>query len=137
MTGRPWLMVGDALVVTGVVLAGDLSHGTNPLTAPVSALETLVPFLAGWLLAAGLVGVYDAEDEDPGRAIRLVSAAWLAGANLGLLVRASPLVPGGTTWPFPLVITGTVLGMLVLFRGAVVAVGHVRTPGPSGGSAGD
>lgn len=135
MTGRGRLMVGDALVVTGMVLAGDLSHGTNPLTAPVSALETLVPFLAGWLLAAGLVGVYDAED--PGRAIRLVSAAWLAGANLGLLVRASSLVSGGTTWPFPLVITGTVLGMLVLFRGAVVAVGRVRTPGPSGGSAGD
>jgi hypothetical protein len=131
---RSRLAVGDAVVVTGVVLAGDLTHGTNPVTAPLSAAETLVPFLAGWLLVAALVGVYDADG--PWRATRLVAAAWLGGANLGLIARGSPALSGGTTWPFPLVITGSVLGALVLWRGVTVAVGRVRTPDPTR-SAGD
>lgn len=135
MTGHARLATGDALVVTGVVLAGDLSHGTDPLTEPVAALSTLLPFLAGWLLAAGLLSVYGAGG--PETAIRRVAGAWLAGANLGLLARGSPLVAGGTTWPFPLVITGTVLGFLVVWRVAVVAVGRVRTPPARSGSAGD
>ncbi len=120
------LAVGDAAVVVGVVLAGLVSHGTNPLTAPLAAVETLAPFLAGWLVAAGLVGVYRAEDD--GDALRLVAGAWLAGANLGLLARGSPYLTGGTTWPFPLVITGTTLGALLLWRGAVLAAARVRTP---------
>jgi len=126
---RTRLAVGDAAVVSGVVLAGLVSHGTNPLTAPLSAGETLAPFLAGWLVAAGLVGVYRAEDE--GAALRLVAGAWIAGANLGLLARGSPYLSGGTTWPFPLVITGTTLGALLLWRGVVVAAARVRTPDPS------
>ncbi len=121
---RTRLAVGDAAVVAAVVLAGQMSHGTEPLAAPLATLETLGPFLAGWLVAAGLVGVYRAA---PG-AFGLVAGAWLAGANLGLLARGSPYLSGGTTWPFPLVITGTTLGMLLLWRGAVLAAARVRTP---------
>jgi len=121
------LAAGDAAVVAAVVLAGQVSHGTNPLAAPLETVETVGPFLAGWLVAAGLLGVYRAE----GHALRLVTGAWIAGANLGLLVRGSPLVAGGTTWPFPLVITGTTLGAVLLWRGAVVLAGRVRTPDPS------
>ncbi len=123
---RRRVAVGDALVVVGVVVAGDSSHGTNPLTEPLSAAETLVPFLFGWLVAASLVGVYRASD--PRRELRLVTGAWLAGANVGLLLRASPLLAGGTTWPFPLVLTGGVLVALLAWRGSLAAVARLRTP---------
>ena len=126
---RTRLAVGDAAVVTGVVIAGLVSHGTNPLVAPLAAAETLAPFLVGYLVAAGLVGVYRTDAE--GDALRLVAGAWLAGANLGLLARGSPFLSGGTTWPFPLVITGTTLGGLLLWRGVVLAAARVRTPDPS------
>jgi len=107
MDDRVRLGVGDAAVVAAVVIAGQLSHGVNPLAAPLSSAETLLPFVAGWLVAAGLVGVY----------------------------RASPLFSGGITWPFPLVITGTTLGALLLWRGALVALTRVRRP--TGRPAGD
>jgi len=133
MDERVRLAVGDAAVVAGVVLAGQVSHGVNPLAAPLSTAETLIPFLAGWLVAAGLIGVY--RGDDPRRAWRLVAGAWIAGANLGLIARASPLFSGGTVWPFPLVITGTTLGALLVWRGALLALALVRTP--TGRPAGD
>ncbi|PSQ39291.1 DUF3054 domain-containing protein [Halobacteriales archaeon SW_5_70_135] len=133
MDERLRLAVGDAAVVVGVVVAGQVSHGTTPLAAPLSTAETLASFLAGWLVAAGLVGVYSGDDLR--RSWRLVAGAWLAGANLGLIARASPLFSGGAAWPFPLVITGTTLGMLLLWRGALVALSRVRTP--TGRPAGD
>jgi hypothetical protein len=91
---------------------------------PLAAAPTLAPFLAGWLAAAVLVGVYGGEE--PRRSWRAV--AWLAGANLGPIARGSPLLPGGTTWPFPLVTTGTTLGALLLWRGTLVALARLRRP---------
>lgn len=104
--------------------AGQTNHGVGPLSMPLAAAPTLAPFLAGWLAAAVLVGVYGGEE--PRRSWRAV--AWLAGANLGPIARGSPLLPGGTTWPFPLVTTGTTLGALLLWRGTLVALARLRRP---------
>lgn len=121
---------GDLAVVLGVVLAGELSHGVDPLAEPLLVADTLVPFLVGWAVAAAVLAPYD-----PGRMTTALGAAragagtWLAAANVGLLLRASPYFHGGVTWPFPLVVTGFVLVPLVAWRvtaGRFLSAGSAR-----------
>jgi hypothetical protein len=122
------LAAGDAALLTGLIVVGQRSHGIDPFTEPLAALETAVPFLTGWFLMAALAGAYA-----PGvvssvrRTVRLVTVAWIAAANLGLILRASSLFDGGATGQFPLVITG--LGLLALcgWRVAYAAVVGSRT----------
>lgn len=108
-----WLGVADVGLLTGMVLVGQLSHGVDPLTEPLVALETVVPFVIGWLVIALVAGIYSSKvSSSIGRAARVTTVTWVAAANVGLLLRASPLFEGGATWPFPLVMTG--FGLLVL-----------------------
>ncbi|WP_135819617.1 DUF3054 domain-containing protein [Halostella litorea] len=117
------LVPGDALVVAAFLIVGELSHGIDPVAQPLHVLETIAPFLVGWAVAAPLVGLYDdGALATPTRTVRLTTAAWLGAANVGLLLRGSPYFVGGTTWPFPLVITGIGLLFLVTWR---VAAGRV------------
>ena len=106
--------VGDLVVITGLVLLGNVEHGGNPIAEPLASLTTAVPFVIGWLAVAALAGVYTRPDgiDDT----RLTAVAWIAAANVGLMIRGSPLFEGGTTWPFPIVITGTVLVALLGWR---------------------
>lgn len=114
------LLVGDAVAVTGLIVAGELSHDVDPLASPLVVADTLAPFLLGWFLAAPLLGAFAAEAVDrPLPAARLAAGVWLAAANVGLVLRGSPLYSGGTTWPFPLVITG--IGMVVMVTWRVAA----------------
>ncbi|ELY63973.1 DUF3054 domain-containing protein [Natrinema versiforme] len=102
----------DTLLVAGFVLFGRIEHGGNPLAEPLASLETIAPFVIGWLAVALLAGIYT-RDRPVGRdGLRLTAVAWIAAANVGLMLRASPLFEGSATWPFPLVITG--FGLLVL-----------------------
>ncbi|WP_306058281.1 DUF3054 domain-containing protein [Natronococcus wangiae] len=103
----------DVTLLAGIILVGQRSHGVSLLTEPLVALETVVPFLAGWLVMAALAGVYAPDvSSSVTRAVRVTTVAWIAAANVGLILRASPLFNGGATWPFPLVMTG--FGLLVL-----------------------
>lgn len=112
---------GDALVVAAVLLFGLVSHGTNPIAEPLSALETVLPFVLGWLLAATLADPYDAATlASPVRGARMTTVTWLAAANLGLVARTSPALEGGVAWPFGLVITVTGLVALLVWRLGVV-----------------
>jgi hypothetical protein len=106
--------VGDLVIITGLVLLGNVEHGGNPIAEPLASLTTAVPFVTGWLAVAALAGVYTRSDgiDDT----RLTAVAWIAAANVGLMIRGSPLFEGGTTWPFPIVITGTVLVALLGWR---------------------
>jgi len=119
------LLGGDALVVAAFLIVGELNHGIDPVAQPLHVLETIAPFLLGWAVAAPLVGLYDdGALATPTRAARLTAAAWLGAANVGLLLRGSPSFVGGTTWPFPLVVTG--IGLLFLVSWRLVA-GRVLT----------
>jgi hypothetical protein len=105
--------LGDVALLTGLILVGQRSHGIEPLAEPLAALETAVPFLLGWFVMAALAGVYASDVVfSVRRTVRLVTVAWIAAANVGLIVRASSLFDGGATGQFPLVITG--LGLLTL-----------------------
>ena len=116
---------GDLVVIVGLVLLGNIEHGGNPIAEPLTSLTTAIPFVIGWLTVAALAGVYTR----PGGIddIRLTAVAWIAAANVGLMIRGSPLFDGGTTWPFPIVITGTVLVALLGWRlGYALFVSRMR-----------
>ena len=110
------LGVGDAGVVAGLLLLGQLSHGVSPITQPLQTLETMVPFVIGWIVVAALVGLYarSVAASLPGTA-RLTAAVWLGAANVGLLLRQG-VFGESANWPFPLVITGFGLVLLVGWR---------------------
>lgn len=113
---RGIVAVGDLAIVVLVLLYGELSHGINPIAQPVWTAETILPFLAGWVLLAGVLGIYDDRTTRLVPSLRTTAGAWLGAANVGLVARGSPYLHGGTAWPFPLVVTGFVLLGLLAWR---------------------
>lgn len=114
----PRLLVGDLAVIGFAMLAGMVRHDANPIALPARAAATVGPFLIGWVALAALLDSYDYVT--PTEAIRTAAGTWIGTANVGLIARNSPPFPGGTTHPFPLVVTGTVLVALLAWR----AVAH-------------
>ncbi len=111
---RTTLLLGGidlGIIVTFVVL-GQLSHGIDPISQPIASIETITPFVVGWLVFAPLAGVYTDEPTSPRRIGRVTTVAWIGAANVGLILRSSPLFDGGAVWPFNLVMTG--IGVLAL-----------------------
>ncbi|WP_222918947.1 DUF3054 domain-containing protein [Natrinema sp. SYSU A 869] len=109
-------VVIDVSLVATMVLYGYIDHGGDPIADPLASLKTIVPFAIGWLAVALLAGVYT-RDRLLGRDdLRLTAIAWIAAANVGLMIRGSPLFQGGTSWPFPVVITVSVLVVLLGWR---------------------
>jgi hypothetical protein len=99
---------------------GELSHGINPIANPVWTAETVLPFLVGWVVVSLLLKAYDGRTRRLVPSLRTASVTWLGAANLGLVARGSPYLHGGTTWPFPLVVTGFVLLALLAWRSVSV-----------------
>ncbi|MFW5919417.1 MAG: DUF3054 domain-containing protein [Halanaeroarchaeum sp.] len=120
--GNSTLAALDALVVVAVLIAGELQHGFDPIGDPGRVVGTLAPFLVGWVVFAGVAGLYARTDRPLVADLRLLVVTWFAGANVGLVLRSSPWLHGGVTWPFGLVVTGTVLVVLVGWRLARAAV---------------
>ncbi|NUB92348.1 DUF3054 domain-containing protein [Haloterrigena sp. SYSU A558-1] len=121
------LGVGDVGLVTGLLVYGQLSHEANPLAQPLGTLETIAPFVIGWIVVAALAGLYTrSAAAAPSRAARLTAVVWLGAANVGLLLRQG-LFGDSATWPFPLVITGFGFLLLVGWR-----VGYATVAGRSG-----
>lgn len=108
--------VVDLAIVVALVLLGNVEHGGSPITEPLASLETVIPFVIGWVGVALLAGVYTRNRFVGIDDFRLTAVTWIAAANVGLMLRGSPLFSGGTTWPFPVVITGTVLVALLGWR---------------------
>lgn len=106
----------DVVLVAGMVLYGYVDHGGDPIADPLASLEAIAPFVIGWLAIALLAGVYTLDRPLSGHGLRLTAVAWIAAANVGLMIRGSPVFDGGTMWPFPVVITVSVLVVLVGWR---------------------
>lgn len=111
---RETLLLGtaDVGIIVAFVLVGLLSHGVDPIAEPVASIGTIAPFVIGWLLIAPLAGVYTTRPVSVARVGRVTIVAWIAAANVGLILRSSPLFDGGSVWPFNLVMTG--IGVLAL-----------------------
>ncbi|WP_436343727.1 DUF3054 domain-containing protein [Natronorubrum sp. FCH18a] len=110
------LAAGDIGLLAGLVIVGQLSHDVNPIDQPITSLEAIAPFVIAWLAVAALAGLYTRSVESSVLQVtRLTTVTWIAAANVGLLLRQS--VFGDTAaWPFPLVITGFGLLLLVGWR---------------------
>lgn len=107
----------DVVIVVALVVIGRVHHGQPILTDPLGVAVGAVPFVVGWLLAGLLAGVFaETTIRAVGPTARLTTVAWVAAANVGLVVRSADVVPGGTTWPFGLVITGFGLLAVVGWR---------------------
>ncbi|WP_394742010.1 DUF3054 domain-containing protein [Natronococcus roseus] len=117
----------DLALLAAIIVVGQLSHGVDPVGEPLTALETVVPFAVGWLAMAPLAGLYaPGVAASPAHTVRLTTVAWVAAANVGLILRASALFDGGAVWPFPLVMTGFGLLALVGWRGAYAVYARSR-----------
>ncbi|MDQ2051931.1 DUF3054 domain-containing protein [Natronolimnohabitans sp. A-GB9] len=115
------LGVGDVALLAGLIVVGQLSHNVSPIEQPLATLEAIAPFVIGWLVVAALAGLYTRSvAASVSQTARLATVTWLATANVGLLLRQA--VFGDTAvWPFPLVITGFGLLLLVGWRIAYAA----------------
>ncbi|WP_255169941.1 DUF3054 domain-containing protein [Natrononativus amylolyticus] len=122
-----FLAVVDVGLIALLVVGGVIDHGGNPLAAPLSTVETILPFVLGWLALSPLAGAYRAGiGRDPARAARVAAVSWIAAANVGLILRSSPLFDGGSGWPFNLIMTGLGLLLLVGWRVGYAAVTDSR-----------
>ena len=117
------LAVGDHVVIALVLGWGYVDHhpdglaGLLDLTGLVSAAG---PFLLAFLFVALVAGTYGrARLVDRWWSLRTVAATWFGAVGVGLVLRTSPLVGDGATWPFALVVTGTGLLALLAWRLAV------------------
>ncbi|RZH69391.1 DUF3054 domain-containing protein [Natrinema altunense] len=116
--GRERIAAGviDVGLVAAMVLYGYVHHGGDPIATPLESLETVAPFVIGWIAVAALAGVYT-RDRLLGRdGLRVTATAWIAAANVGLMLRGAPPLHGSTIWPFPVVITVSVLAVLLGWR---------------------
>lgn len=116
------LAVVDILSITAFVFAGLVSHDINPIAEPIASVATVAPFVIGWLVVAPLAGVYGGRTTSVGHTARVTTIAWIAAANIGLILRSSPLFEGGAVWPFNLIMTGLGLLVLVGWRVGYVAI---------------
>lgn len=103
------LLLGDCTVIVAVLSLGIVRHhGVTGLLDVGGVLETVLPFLVGWLLAAPLVGAYGGGiDGRHRRSVGLAVAAWMGATVVGAGIRATAVVSGGATPVFVVVVAGT------------------------------
>jgi len=98
------LLVGDVIAIGIFVVAGEISHGIDPLAQAPVVLDTFAPFLIGWLVVALPVGLYGASAlASPKRAALLTLGAWAVADAIAQGLRESPLFHGNAALSFALV----------------------------------
>lgn len=95
---------GDVVAIGVFVVAGELSHGVDPLSQVGRTLDTAVPFLLGWGLLALIGGLYTADAwRSPKRAVAWTLPAWVGADVVAQALRATPAFHGNAAVPFFLV----------------------------------
>jgi len=112
--------VGDLLAIALFVGIGELTHGINPVLNPARFAGTLTPFYVGWLLVAGIGGLYTAAATGTVRAaVSRAIVGWVLAVGIAQGLRSTAMFPGNAAVTFALVsvlVGGT---LLMLWRGAV------------------
>ncbi len=114
-----WLAAGDALALLVFAAIGRASHGEDAgLGALVQVAETAAPFAIGWFAVAPLAGAFRPDVAGaPRRMLLRTALAWLLAWPVGLGLRAlirQTAIPVS----FALVTFGTVLAIMMIWRGA-------------------
>jgi FtsH-binding integral membrane protein len=112
------LAVGDVLAIALFVTAGEFTHGINPFLNPGRAAGTLAPFLVGWVLVAGLGGLYarDSISSITG-ALGRTFLAWTLAVGVAQALRATAVFHGNAALTFALVSIGVGGVLLCGWRG--------------------
>ncbi|WP_266076367.1 DUF3054 domain-containing protein [Haladaptatus caseinilyticus] len=117
------LVVGDLVVLVGLLWMGSLRHNANPIKSPLAFADTVAPFLIGWILASVLVGVYSKRARRSVRdAALLAGGTWVIASLIGAGLRATTVFHGDSPLSFVLVVMGLGLVAFVFWRGLVAAV---------------
>ncbi|SIQ96643.1 Protein of unknown function [Haladaptatus litoreus] len=117
------LVIGDVVVITGLLWMGSLRHDVNPMETPLLFADTLAPFLIGWVVASLVLGAYSGRARRSLRdAALLGGGTWIIAALIGTGLRATSLFHGNSPLSFVLVVTGLGLVSVVIWRGLVAAV---------------
>lgn len=118
-----WLLPGDLLVLGGVFAAGTVHHSSIELlfSDPVYVILTVVPFLLGWLIAGPLLGAYGPRAVASAHDSAVVAVqAWVFGAVVASMIRATPLFSGGASVTFFLVALGSGAAGLAIWRAVAI-----------------
>lgn len=111
-------VVGDVIAIATFVVAGEISHGIDPITQVDVVVDTFLPFLLGWVLMAPLLGGYAAGTvDDLVVAVTNVIPAWLVADGIGQVLRESPYFHGTADPIFYLVAATVGGGLLMAWRG--------------------
>jgi hypothetical protein len=117
------VVAADAVVLCALIVAGELRHQVNPVEQPLVVVETAVPFLLGWAVAATLVGAYGERAlADRVWSVRTAVGGWLGAVAIGAILRGSPYFAGGIPWTFLAVMAGLGTVALAVTRLAAVTL---------------
>lgn len=110
--------LGDVVAIATFVVAGEISHGVDPITQVDVVLDTFLPFLLGWLLIAPLLGGYAVGTlDDPVVALTNVIPAWLVADGLAQVLRDTTYFHGSADPLFYLVAASVGGALLLGWRG--------------------
>lgn len=100
------VLLGDLLVLFAVFAYGQSRHGYVFWDAPGRTALIIAPFAVGWLVCAGLAGLFVPErvtQLSPPALVGTVLGAWIGGVVIGGVLRATAVLPGESPLVFLLV----------------------------------
>lgn len=117
------LVPGDVLAILAFVVAGEFSHGIDPIQAPLYVAETAAPFFVGWAVVGPLAGAYASNLLDsPRRTFVRTALGWLGADVVAQALRGTAFFHGGADPTF-FMVAGVVGGtLLVLVRFVAVVL---------------
>jgi len=117
------LAAGDLGAILLFVAIGEYTHGYNPLVDVGRVAGTFVPFLVGWLLVAGIAGLYasDAVASLP-RLLGVTVGSWVGAVAVAQLLRATEFFHGNAALTFALVSVGVGGVFLLVWRTAATLI---------------
>jgi len=113
------LAAGDIAAILLFVSVGEYTHGYNPLVDVGRVAGTFAPFLIGWLLVAGVTGLFASDAPTTlvqSTVVTLLS--WLLAVVIAQGLRATSLFHGNAALTFAIVSVGIGGVLLVLWRAA-------------------
>lgn len=98
------LAAGDLGAILLFVAVGEYTHGYNPLVDVGRVAGTFAPFLIGWLLVAGVAGLY--ASDAPGTLANATLGtllSWVVAVVIAQGLRATSVFHGGAALTFAVV----------------------------------